>query len=62
MISLSVHNVEKIEVEPEASRVFKGCSYCRTIRIKTSEVDVVEIYLFASTPGALNDGLNGKGK
>ena len=61
MISLNVHNIEAIEVEPAAKTVFKG-SYCRKINIKTSEVDNIEIYLFASTPEILNDGLNGKGK
>ena len=60
MLGLNIHNIEEIEID-KIGKIFKG-SYCRTIRIKTSEVDVVEIYLFASTPGALNDGLNGKGK
>jgi len=61
MISLNVHNIDSIKVEPAAKKVFKG-SYCRKINIKTSEVDNMEIYLFADKPESLNNGLNGKGK
>ena len=60
MLGLNIHNIEEIEID-KIGKIFKG-SYCRTIRIKTSEVDMVEIYLFASTPERLNDGLTGKGK
>ena len=45
MISLNVHNIKEIKLDP-IGKLFKG-SYCRTIRIRTEEVDLVEIYLFA---------------
>ena len=60
MISFNIHNVEDIKVE-KTGKVFEG-SYCRKIIIKTSEVDMVEIYLFASTPERLRVALTGKGK
>jgi len=53
MISLNVHNIENVVVEPVAKKVFEG-SYCRKIIIRTSEVDMVEIYLFASKPEILD--------
>jgi len=60
MLGLNIHNIEEIEID-KIGKIFKG-SYCRTIRIKTSEVDVVEISLFAATPERLRVALTGKGK
>ena len=47
MISLNVHNIKRIK----AGKIHKirGCnSYCRTLKITTDEMDLVEIDLFAT--------------
>lgn len=58
MINFTVHNIEEIKVE-KTGKIFEG-SHCRTIRIKTSEVDVVEIYLFAAKSENLEAIGNGR--